>query len=102
MDKRPIQATIELDACLTGIGACFQDAVYAYKFTSVPQTFSIVHLEMINILVALRLWGHCWKSKKIIIKCDNQAVVSVLNTGKAKDLDLCTSTFFKFNVKFSI
>ena len=44
---------------------------------------------MINILVALHVWGACWKHKKIIIKCDNQAVVSVLNTGKSKDLDLC-------------
>ena len=90
IDKRPVQATIELDACLNGIGAHYDNAVYAYKFTGLPQTYSIVHLEMINIPVALRVWGSCWANKKIIIKCDNQAVVSVLNTGKSRDPQLCT------------
>ena len=85
LDKRPIQATIDLDVCLTGIGACYENAVYAYKFLVVPSHYPIVHLEMINILVALRLWGNIWKNKKVIVKCDNQAVSSVLNTGKSRD-----------------
>ena len=47
----------------------------------------IMHLEMLNILVAIRVWKHCWsgKSKILLIHCDNYAVVSVLNSGKTRD-----------------
>ena len=79
-NKSPITATIELDACLTGLGGSFGDLVYTLPIHT--HKGSIVHLEMLNILVALKLWGHLWKSKKVIIKCDNQAVVSVLSSGK--------------------
>ena len=45
----------------------------------------IVHLEMLNILVATRVWKTKWEGKRILIHCDNSAVVSVLNTGKTRD-----------------
>ena len=50
--------------------------------------FGIVHLEMLNILVALHTWGHCWAGKAILVHRDNQAVVSVIQSGKTKDLTL--------------
>ena len=40
---------------------------------------------MINILVATRLWGHSWAHKKVLIKCGNQAVVSILKIGRTRD-----------------
>ena len=43
---------------------------------------------MLNILVALTVWCHQWTTTKILLKCDNQAVVSVLNSGKTQDLTL--------------
>ena len=46
-------------------------------------------LHKINIFLAFNVWGEAWKNSKIIIKCDNQAVVSVLNTGKSRDMLLC-------------
>ena len=49
---------------------------------------SIVHLEMLNILVAIRVWGVQWSARNIRIHCDNQAVVCVLTTGKTRDLTL--------------
>ena len=78
---------IELDACLTGLGGRFNQWVYAYQFrdNEIPSMFTIVHFEMWNVLLALRLWGHVWKNKQIIIKCDTEAVVSVVNTGVTKD-----------------
>ena len=88
-DKRPVKATIELDASLTGMGARFGHLVYALPITDWLCHLGIVHLEMINILLALKVWGEAWKNAKIIIKCDNQAVVSVLNTGRSRDMLLC-------------
>ena len=43
---------------------------------------------MLNILVAIRVWGSQWQGKAIRIACDNQAVVMVLNSGKTRDLTL--------------
>ena len=84
----PVQATIELDACLQGLGAVHMNQVYAIHIPQYCKKFSIVHLEMLNILVAVRVWGKYWKNQRILIKCDNQAVVSVLNLGRAQDLTL--------------
>ena len=50
--------------------------------------FHIVQLEMLNVLVVVRVWANQWKGKTIVIACDNQAVVSVINTGKTKDVVL--------------
>ena len=78
---------IELDACLTGLGGRFNNQVYKYQFRNneVPQSFSIVHLEMWNVLVGIRLWAKQWSNRVIVIKCDNEAVVSVVNTGVTRD-----------------
>ena len=38
-----------------------------------------------NIVVALRLWGHWWASASVCIRCDNLAVVQVVNNHKTKD-----------------
>ena len=84
-DKRSVQATVELDASLTGMGAVWGNMVYAVPLVKTFSMFSIVHWEMFNILIALKVWGHMWKNKKIHIKCDNQAVVSILNTCKSTD-----------------
>ena len=66
--------------------------------------FSIVHWEMLNILVAIRVWGQQWKSQKILIKCENQAVVSVLNAGKSSDriLSALARNFLFFCAKHDI
>ena len=45
----------------------------------------LFHLEMVNIVMALRLFAHWWSGTRILIKCDNDAVVKVLNAGKARD-----------------
>ena len=49
---------------------------------------NIVHLEMLNILVALRVCNQCWAKSRVRIACDNEAVVHVLNSGRTRDLTL--------------
>ena len=48
-------------------------------------SYSIVHLEMVNIFLALKVFTHFWQKSRILIRCENQAVVTVLNTGKTRD-----------------
>ena len=52
--------------------------------------FNINHLEMINIMVAIKIWGEIWANKKVRIHCDNLPVVEVLNIGRARDNILAT------------
>ena len=46
---------------------------------------TIVHLEMINIMLAVKLFASQWKCLKLLVKCDNDAVVKVLKSGRARD-----------------
>ena len=50
-----------------------------------PQSFTIVHMEMINVLVAIRVWAPSWADTYVSIKCDNAAVVQVLNSVTTRD-----------------
>ena len=59
--------------------------MYAVALPLGYKQMSIVHLEMLNIMVTIRTWGQFWAGQKICIHCDNQAVVCVLTTGKTKD-----------------
>ena len=84
-DNNQIHATIALDACFSGLGAVYKDMVYALPIPRGFGNYIIVHLEMLNIMVALKIWGQHWSNKLVQIKCDNLAVVSVLQEGKARD-----------------
>ena len=80
-----IDGEIELDACLEGLGAIYNNYIYAIPIPKGFMQMGIVHLEMLNILVALRVWATQWATKTISVKCDNQAVVTILQSGKTRD-----------------
>ena len=87
---RSITEEIELDASLQGLGARWGHQVYTIAIPMGYKDFTIVHLEMFleNILVAIRTWASQWQGKAVRIFCDNAAVVSVLNSGKTRDMIL--------------
>ena len=77
-DHKKVDATLELDACLTGFGGCCGNLVYHLPIERGYNNWTIVHLEMVNILIAVRLFQRQWASSRVLIRCDNEAVVSVL------------------------
>ena len=83
-EVRPISADIYLDASqglaehLVILNICF---IYQKIFTIII----FVQLEILNSVVALKIWGQLWQNKRIRIYCDNHAVVDALNSGKAFD-----------------
>ena len=80
------QIHVFVDACLSGVGAVWEDNVYAATYPpGFTDTLSIVHLELINIWVMLNVWGRYWNSKLVKIWCDNEAVVHILTSGKTRD-----------------
>ena len=56
--------------------------MYAISLSSSWQTQIIAYVEMINILVALKIGHSQWVVLRVLIKCDNQAVVAALTNGK--------------------
>ena len=88
-DIRPITAEIFLDASLTGLGV-FGQFVYALSIPKNYMNYNIAQLEILNIVVALKVWGQNWENKRIQIFCDNRAVVDTLNSGRAKEDTLAT------------
>ena len=80
--------SVHLDACPTGLGAIFDNQVYAMTLPHSWGSVNIACTEMINILVALKVWHNQWSGHKVLVKCDNQDVVSVLNTCKTRDSTL--------------
>ena len=88
----PYNHTLHVDASLTGLGGVWNNQVYATPiFDSYGIELKIVHLEMLNLLIALKLWAHEWSHSVVRFFCDNLAVVQVVRTGKTRDnmLSLC-------------
>ena len=81
---------IFLDASLIGLGGVWLYRVYKVYQCLVPvisnkHNITIVHFEMINILLALRLWAPELDGRRLCLHCDNMAVVSILNSGRGQD-----------------
>ena len=81
---------VHLDACLTGMGAIHNNEIYQLDLPENWKNKNIATLEILNVLVAIRLWSKIWKNQTLKFFCDNAAVVSVLNTGKTRDPILAT------------
>ena len=84
-----IDYTVRLDACLSGCGAIC-DGIDEYYHTPFPgfildKCHIIAHLEMLNIVVAMKIWSEHWAGKCVKILCDNAVACSVLTSGRGRD-----------------
>ena len=52
--------------------------------------YDIAQLEILNIVVALKVWGKAWRDRRFRIYCDKRAVVDTLTSGRARDTVLAT------------
>ena len=52
--------SVHLDACPSGLRAIFDNQVYALPLRENWQDVNIAYIEMINILVALKVWHVQW------------------------------------------
>ena len=75
------------DACLAGCGCVCNDQYFHGVFRSFisEQTLDISSLELLTIVVALKVWGARWTGLRITVRCDNEAAVTVLNTGRCRN-----------------
>ncbi len=65
-----------------------------------PEVWQEVHItvkELLPVVLAVAIWGHKWKGKTVRCRCDNAAVVAIVNSGSSKDekaMHLMRSAFF--------
>ena len=83
----PFQEEVELDACLTGCGATIGAQYYAEPFPDSVQAqeHMIAHLELLNIVVALKMWGALWRGQRVRIFCDNANACIAIQSGRSRD-----------------
>ncbi len=83
-------AVFATDACLSGCGG-FSDGEYFHEefpdFVA-NQNAHINTLELLTVVVACKLWGKLWQGKRILIRCDNEATVTVINSGRCRDEEM--------------
>ena len=88
--KDKVDKEVHLDACLTGMGASFDGKIYGAGIPEKFRKFDIAALEMLNILIATRIWAKDWENRTMEVDCDNLSVVNILCSGKTKNSMLAT------------
>ena len=87
MDKWALPADFEISsnaAISNGCAAILGDSCW-------PDQLDLPHisiLELVLIVLAASVWGMFWQSKRLIFKCDNSSVVSVLQNKSSKNRHL--------------
>lgn len=71
-----------------GCGAWFGRQWLQLPWPHAVSKWSIAAKELVPIILARVLWGIEWHNKLILVHCDNQAVVEVVNRGYSKDSTL--------------
>ena len=97
-------STFATDACLTGCGGVTHDQYFHCRFPKFirDRNLHINELEMLTISVAVKLWGHLWFGKRLVIYGDNLVSVLVMNYGKTRNvwLQSCLKEILFFAAKY--
>ena len=86
-DWTEADTVVSSDSCLTGGGAICDSWILHFEFPEkILQICSHINqLEFVVLVVALAKWAPQFGRKRIIMKCDNESTVLVLNSSKLRD-----------------
>ena len=74
------------DACLQAAGGYCHPYVFRLQFPEgIRAGNSIAHLEFQALLASLKVFSKHIKGYKLLVSCDNEATVEVINRGRAQD-----------------
>ena len=73
---KPLNTRFYLDASLQGLGGCYKNSVYSIPLYRGFKDYNIVQLEMLNVDVALKVWGAMWSDKWVHIVIIMQLLMS--------------------------
>jgi hypothetical protein len=77
-------AVFSTDACLSGCGGLCGNEYFhsAFPQSLLARKLDINSLELLAVVISCKLWGQTWGKLKILLYCDNQATVAVINSEK--------------------
>ena len=64
-DQKFSRIPVHLDASLTGLGDHFDSMVYSLPIPLGFMGYTIIHLEILNIVVAAKIWATHWSNQKV-------------------------------------
>ena len=78
---------IACDACLVACGGWSEGEYFSEPFPqeTMDLNLHISALELLTVKVAVEVWLHKIKGRRILIRSDNMAVVTALNLGRTRD-----------------
>ena len=68
-----------------GCGAYAGKAWFMLPWSGPIQSLHITVKELAPIVVAAIIWGEHWRGMTVLARCDNMAVVAIVNSGTARD-----------------
>ncbi len=68
-----------------GCGAYCLSAWFQYQWPTELKDQHITVKELLPIIIAIAIWGADWANRSILCRCDNEAVVHIVNSGTSKD-----------------
>ena len=83
LDSKPL-VEVQTDACYEAAGAYFGGDWLYYNFTAESKELADLHInhkETLAVVTAAERWGSAWSNKHVIVGCDNQAAVAIINKG---------------------
>ena len=87
--KLVVNEVFATDSCLTGAGGLCNGKYFHVQFPEYVFTWDekvhIAHLELLAIIIGLKIWKKHLKGMRIVVGCDNQAVVTIINTGRSRN-----------------
>ena len=80
-------AEFSSDACLTAVGARSKQEFFHFQLMEfmLSKEYDINQLECATVVVSVSLWGGNFKTKILVVNCDNQVSVEVINSGFSRD-----------------
>ena len=70
-----------------GCGAFCGSAWFRIQWAGAISNCHITVQELVPIVIAAAVWGRQWRGQTVMIRCDNMAVVSVINHGSCRNPD---------------
>ena len=67
-----------------GCGAHWGSRWFQWKCEGPAVEWQIAPKELLPILISMVIWGKCWAGRRVECRCDNMAVVAVVNSGERK------------------
>ncbi|KEI36128.1 uncharacterized protein L969DRAFT_20514 [Mixia osmundae IAM 14324] len=83
-DRAPIAVATD-DSGVGDIGAVCDELTLSELAPKSIIKEGIMALEIYAVVRAFRLWGVRWRGQRVMVYCDNQAVIAAIKSGSIKD-----------------